>query len=108
MVQPHLDTDARVDQTDQSRRNPDEIARSAIRGTGEARHIGHQSSADDEGGLGADDTEGVHGVDDLEHGLWVGAGRKRGGRGRCVLCVGEGGGGGQRSASRTARCEPIG
>ena len=71
MVQPDFDANARVDQPDQGCRHSYKVTRPTVGGTGEAGDVGNQSSTNDEGGLSADDTEGIHCINDVEHGLYV-------------------------------------
>lgn len=53
----------------QSRRHPNEITRPSITRTSVSSDVGDESTTNDESGFGTDDTEGIHGVDDFEHGL---------------------------------------
>lgn len=70
MINPHLDTNARVNQPNQRRGNPNKVGCSTIRRTSVPRDVGDEATANDESGLGSDGTVRVHGVDNVEHGLW--------------------------------------
>lgn len=69
MVDPNLDTNTGIDEANKSSGDTDEVGRSSVRGTSVAGDVSDETSANDESGLSSDGTEGVHGVDDLEHGL---------------------------------------
>lgn len=69
VVDADLDTNTRVDETDQSRWNSNEVTGSSVRGTSIARDIGDQAASDDQCRLSPHDAEGVHRIDDLKHGL---------------------------------------
>jgi hypothetical protein len=71
VVDSDLDTDTGVDQTDEGRGDTDEVGASAVRRASVASDIGHETTANDKSGLGTDNPELVHGVDNLEHGLRV-------------------------------------
>lgn len=71
VVDSDFDADTRIDQADKGRWHPDEVAGPTVRSARVSRNVGDQSTADDEGGLRADDTEVVHGVHDLEHSLYT-------------------------------------
>ena len=64
VIDRHLDRDARVDQPDERRRDPDVGGAAAVGGAGEPSHVGRQPPADDEHGLPAQQPEVAEGVGD--------------------------------------------
>jgi hypothetical protein len=69
VVDADLDTDASVDQADKSGGDTNEVARASVRSTGVTGNVGNEASTNNQGGLCADGTERVHGIDNLEHSL---------------------------------------
>jgi hypothetical protein len=69
VVDTDLDTDTGVDETNESGGDSDKVGGSPVGSTSVTSDIGHETTTDNESGLGSDSTERVHGVDDLEHGL---------------------------------------
>lgn len=69
VVETDLDTDTSVDQADQSSGHSDEVTGSSVRGAGVTSDISDETTSNNEGRLSSDDTERVHSVDNVKHGL---------------------------------------